>query len=524
MAHLSWVRLLQGVPLTPDYQDTFAFSSQTEQETYFIGKTKYTYTDCMYVKDDYVIVPSIADYYRDCNYIMWRQHPDEFKTHYGFITRVEYISDSSTRIYYKEDFLQSWFYDMSPKQCFVEREHANTDVPGDNLLDDGLAYGDYVTNSFTEQYFTDWWFIVVTSVLFSGQGFPPAEGYLYGNMYSGLAYYAYDTSDLGNLAIIIEGLAAEGKSDAIVSIYMVPKVTMPGQSSGSPLNVSSFSLSVPIPNSGTIDGYTPTNKKLLTYPFRACRISNNAGGSVSLRYELLGNLFASITGRPFPNSRLLIYPSNYAGRENNLDYSVNIGDYPQCAWNKDVYTNWLTTQNIKWDYEGERRLVNSGVTVAKDSATAIGNLLSGNTGGVGTVINDLINAGTAEYNARSLMSQEKEMFSVNPPSAKGSVGNENLLMNIGKYGFVIEERTITASYAKSIDDYWTAFGYPARRVKTPNIYGRASFNFVKTINAVVTGNAPTEALELYKGLLNKGIRFWHTQDLGNYSLSNAITG
>ena len=83
-------------------------------------------------------------------------------------------------------------------------------------------------------------------------------------------------------------------------------------------------------------------------------------------------------------------------------------------------------------------------------------------------------------------------------------------------------RCIKEEYAKIIDDYFTRFGYKTNRIKTPNITGRAAFNFVKTIGAHVHGQIPVYVSEQMENMLNRGVTFWHSTDLGNYSLDNSI--
>ena len=38
-----------------------------------------------------------------------------------------------------------------------------------------------------------------------------------------------------------------------------------------------------------LDGYTPKNKKLLTYPYCYMLLTNNSGGSAVYKYELFNN-------------------------------------------------------------------------------------------------------------------------------------------------------------------------------------------------------------------------------------------
>ena len=83
---------------------------------------------------------------------------------------------------------------------------------------------------------------------------------------------------------------------------------------------------------------------------------------------------------------------------------------------------------------------------------------------------------------------------------------------------------IRPEYAKIIDDYLSAFGYKVCRIKQPNITGRNSWNFVKTIDCVIDGNAPDYAIKNIRTLFDRGITLWHNNDVGNYELNNGIVG
>ena len=45
---------------------------------------------------------------------------------------------------------------------------------------------------------------------------------------------------------------------------------------------------------------------------------------------------------------------------------------------------------------------------------------------------------------------------------------------------------------------------------------------MKTSGVVIDGSMPVQDMANIKAMYNRGVRFWHTTDVGNYSLSNAI--
>ena len=81
---------------------------------------------------------------------------------------------------------------------------------------------------------------------------------------------------------------------------------------------------------------------------------------------------------------------------------------------------------------------------------------------------------------------------------------------------------ITAEYARKIDDFFTMFGYKIMRLKQPDWTSRASWNYVKTIGAEVYGAVPEFVIQSMVNRLDNGVWFWHTNDVGNFGLSNQI--
>lgn len=77
--------------------------------------------------------------------------------------------------------------------------------------------------------------------------------------------------------------------------------------------------------------------------------------------------------------------------------------------------------------------------------------------------------------------------------------------------------TIKPEYARVIDNYFSRFGYEVDRYKVPNTTGRATFNYVKTVDANVGGDIPDECMVMIENMLNSGVTFWHTNNMLVYS-------
>lgn len=525
--HTSIVWLLQGVPLTREYADVLVFASASAQQEYFTSKRKYAFQDLMYIRETELYIPDQAGNYRDCNYLMYTNPDYPNKWFYGFITSVEYIADGTTKISYMEDFFQTWYFEMSVKQCLVNREHVNDDTIGKHLKDEGLALGDYVYEVRGETDFTPYWIVVISSQQVIMYDKPtPAEGTIIGNVYTGLEYTAYPPEYIDVIQLILDKFADRGASDAIVSMYMLPKKALPETyRNGQPLptRMETGVIGSIMPNN--LDGYTPKNNKLLTYPYCALQITNNSGQQVNLRYEFFedGPFFDYMISS-LPNGRVIICPHKYKGKLKNYDYAIALGDYPQCAWIKDVYSNWLATQSIRWGYQIENIKKETAYAGIKQSVMAGVGALTGNWeqfgAGLGGSINELIGMNQELESARQNMAMESHIHAMTPGAVQGTIGNDNTLATVGECKITTASVTITAEYAKSIDNYFSMFGYRVDEVKTPNIFGRKSWNYVQTTGAIVTGNCPVYATDGFKKLLDRGVRFWHTPDIGNYSLPN----
>ncbi len=520
---LTTVRLCRAVPLSNNYKDQLTFTGLADQQVYFNSKTQYSAQDLTYQREEmFIRYPAEYDSVVDCNYLCYQNPAFSQKWFYAFITDVRYENEGMTRIYFEIDSYQTFMFDIQIPACFVEREHVNDDSVGANLIDEGLALGDYVATAFTQKNFTDWWIVIGSTVDLKDTSFPEDGGYVYAGIYSGASYYLFDSDGWSTgslLPALIKALNGAGKGDALVTMYMVPKDIVPGGQSGGYLPTSvRTATNIAVPNTNTLNGYTPKNNKLLCYPYRCLQISNNDGNAVTLRYEFFnGQPNVVFRGVATPNGRIICYPQEYAGVTINLNESISLGNYPQCTWQNSAYANWLAAQSIRWGYEADRWTFGTAVNSLGALATGL------TTGNVAPALNLLSSTAQQGYNMVSSMAEEKEVHSITPPAVKGSIGNGYTNVSLYRYGFILEQRTIKAEIARSIDEYFSAFGYKVNRVKVPNITGRPSWNYVKTIGARVIGGAPTPHLNRIKSMLDNGVTFWHGDWVGDYSRDNGGT-
>jgi hypothetical protein len=143
------IRLLSGVPFSNDYKHTRWFDTQSEQESYFLGKTVvHSMTDATFQKiegKNFISVNKNIDMLWGTNYIMFQNSNYNTSWFYAFVTKLEYKNGSTTYVHFELDILQTWLFSMNFKPSYVVREHCqlwNVDgSPVINTVDEGLNYG-----------------------------------------------------------------------------------------------------------------------------------------------------------------------------------------------------------------------------------------------------------------------------------------------------------------------------------------------------------------------------------------------
>ena len=500
------------VPLENDYKNQLTFSNETTQLTYFNSTVQHTFDNYTYIKKDNVVqVGKNIDEIIDCNYLFYKNTGFTNKYYFCFITNMEYVNENCTRITFETDCYQTWLFQIEYKQSFVEREHVNDDTVGLHTVPENLETGEYIVNS--RDYYNGldslMYVIQCTEWSTSDENKPLATNF--GGVY--MAGGAYICNNITEVINILQAYATRGKSDAVYNLYMIPK-SMINNTSGS-LQYSGQSS----PNTDTksitkinkIDGYTPINKKLLTFPYNYMLLSNNNGSSNILHYERFSGKTCNFTikGVPTVGGSIKIIPTNYDNNLNSEEEGLIAGKLPTLNWSDDEYTNWLTQNSV-----------NIALGVASAGITIVGGLGMMATGG-GAVAG----AGAVVNGAMSIANELGAVYqhSLQPNSAKGNVNGGDINVCDHKNGFYFYKMTIKEEYARIIDNYFSMFGYKINRVKVPNITGRSNWNYVKTINCNFDGDIPQTDLNIIKQMFDNGVTLWHNPStMYDYSQSNNI--
>lgn len=146
------VKLLTGVPINNDYENTLYFANRTAQYNYFSSKVKMisghpvAWTDISYQRymRNSIKLEINAEAVYDCNYMMFQNTNFGDRWFYAFIVNIEYIANQVTRIDYQIDAIQTWLLDCTIKPSFVVRKHFAEDSIYTSRINEELETGDYV--------------------------------------------------------------------------------------------------------------------------------------------------------------------------------------------------------------------------------------------------------------------------------------------------------------------------------------------------------------------------------------------
>lgn len=573
------IRLL-NVPFGPSYQHVIDWPTIEAQKEYMLSRQivltndgeplTLEYNDCQYTRKDGIIkVPIHIDKLYQCNYLMYQNPYSIRKWFYCFVTARRYVNDNCTELKIETDVFSTWCFRIHYLPSFVEREHTNDDTPGYNTIPEGLETGEFIGEEIEDNLNL---LQPVICVAYTGDKITDIKIDNFGGLYNGIPstipFLITNTPSLPGLINIIN---SEGNGDKIFAVFSLPKLAVHTFLENS--SMSNFFVQLPqvhkqpityiafIEKRAHVGGYTPRNKKLLTYPYCYLGFTHPNGTPKLYRYENFSSETIKFIGisEINPNPTVLIIPEDYNRVEVNIPESVSINGYPTISYRNDYYNTWLAQNgqaitiamdrtNFNYDISQARNslakdreatnaiagLVNSAVSGVTSAITGnIGGVFNSVIGGFQNVLNtgynlqdigisELSNAGNWQYDIKNINAQvEKQKLLPDTGSLSGS--NATLL------GYNFQSKTmfmhfhIKQEYAFIIDDYFDMFGYQTNAVKIPNVKGRETWNYVKTININMTGNIPTEDLEKLKNIFNNGVTIWHKADrIYQYNSANDI--
>lgn len=566
--------LYKGVKLDKDYENTIYFGTLNAQQTYFNTVTHINLTKYYYQRKDrgYIRVGlPYADVY-SVNYMAFKNvsagsSTFENKWWYAFVDSVEYINDGVTELHYTLDVIQSWITDFTLERCLVERQHSVSDDIGENLVAEDIETGEYVYNDYGVISNDLEELAVVIGI--SNRDFTNLDGVAYSGIYSGVIFYAFPmrsdhlTSDITLINNFINRFYREPNS--VVAMYMCPKklIRQSDWPTSDPsedylawrVNTNTyygyqFTVDLtPMENLTTIDGYTPKNNKLFSYPYNLIQLDNAQGNAVQYRYEYFKNgntghnprfIIGGSSMMPV-SARVVPYGYKNSGSSVVNTESLTITNYPMCAWNIDTFKAWLAQNAVpialnvaklalpiagaamgagvfgvyngagmlgdlanyalgdEFGFEGDERV---GLNIAKGSRS------------LARKINPVMGA-TALINQgyKASLAGDAVQGTMSCGSATIAMRNQNIYCG---------RLSVRRDYAKIIDDFFTMYGYADKTLHVPMMRARTKWTYVKTQGCQVHGFIPADDKIAIQNIFDNGIRFWTSGDeIGLYYLTNA---
>lgn len=556
---------LLKVPLEINDINQLTFSNANAQFIYFNSLPKLSVDNFTYQRKDGVI--RFGAPYDDLityNYVMYRNEGYSNKWFYAYITNMEYMNNNTTDISIKTDVWQTWQFDLTYKPVLIDREHANTDVAGDNTLPEGLELGEMVANGTVTQFgdASNYCTIIEVSQI-DNEGDSQTLSYewegettynitpILNDIPRGTTPLIVGTSTAtASLPEVRKAYDIAGLADSIVNVYMLPtslistthNISLYANSGNTSYSV--FHVGIPEFKTGvftlattsftkptTVDGFTPKNKKVLSYPYCYFNISNNAGTSLPYHYEDFSSTVQFKTEGTFGVSgSTKTIPLNYKripDTQNALDFSVTGAKFPICSWKSDSYTNWLTQNAVNMETQWKTTILGGllgvgtgayhGYTAGKEANLSVGKLTTAGalTGGI-SLAGDMISLAREQHMA-------KTQANMVPDQVHGNLGAGDFVWAKYRSPFTYMPMSIKAEYARCIDEFFSQYGYKCNRVKVPNITGRRNWNYVKTVGCYIQADIPQDDLQEIKVMFDKGVTFWHNPStFGDYSQNNDI--
>ena len=583
------------VPFDNSYRHTMTFASVADQTAFFSSccnqafeKDTYTYIRM----NNAIRVQFNAEALYTYDYVMYQNANYGNKWFYAFIVGVNYINENTTELELELDVMQTWYFDYTLVQGFVEREHVNDDTVGVHLNPEPeMPFNLICKTKYRDPDFQGALAVVQTNATphygtdplspISPDGAPngnePVSGGIYSNCLSGCAFYAFYPDEPqqwdSSLYGFLRDMNRSGSAESISNIFLFPAHFLNGAhpdgsysgdsansndswkgyrvstGMGAGIEQKQFSRPTSLDN-----GFVPHNNKLFTYPYCFARVEDNAGHYTEWKYELWAKRNSPGLGTDFtydvvvpldPDATAFVIPLDYDGESANYETCLTFPCTAKSSWNYSAYQTWSAQNHLANVFNGLASVAAIAIPAAKGISLASGALgvgvrSAGNIaarGGTPASAGNILKA-AGEHALNSMQASDFTMMgggalglgnldanisrqSKVPNTVRGSASG-NSLYGINMMTYNIKAMVLQEEFARIIDGFFDMYGYQVDSVKVPNRTGRPYWNYVKMQNSCHRGNVPSDQMDKINRIYDTGITFWHTADVGNYSLDNTI--
>lgn len=525
---------LCNVPIDNTYQHQLYFSQPEYQQSYFSTRVQKTFANYLTVRktlpdgslQSSVRVDSNIDDLYNCNYMYYQNANHGLKWFYAFITNLIYINENTTEIIFETDVYQTWLFNVTLHESYVVREHSITDEIGDNIVPEKFSFQDYTYKTIKNDYTLNSWNYLIGATVKGVYSFwdelwgeDNNDGVEHSGIYQGVHFFKMNSARAINTFL---KKMYDKEEDCILFIVAVPDFNMSNAELSTNDTDEDRILSTSNPaekdidmsftrSSYKFDGYTPKNKKLWTAPFFKMIVTNHAGQQAEYNVEDFSdpdNITFKMYGDISANPSVTLVPLNYKGIPKNYDCGISLSGFPQVSFNSDTFKMWLAKNQF-------------GNTVG--AITSVGEVVAG-VAMLATGAGALAGSGLIAHGASGVMNTVNGVMQASrePNKVQGYGSKTNLLtaMKMNKFDYYIQ--TIKGEYARTIDDFFTMYGYQTNKIKIPNVSSRPYYNYVQTVDVNITGGIPDDDMKRLKQMYNNGVTFWrHMATVGDYSVDNS---
>jgi hypothetical protein len=506
----STVRFL-NVPFSPSQNNVLTFPSVASQVAYMETKVVNSISGCTYIREsdgEYLRVNKVVDQLYNCNYVMFQNTQFGEKWFYAFIEKLKYKNGSVTDIILKMDVAQTFMFDYTIEETFIERQTPSEDYY--NTLADTPSTGDLRTIWEYEKFLNGNYFILFNSdptmdnTTATGNSYPIIGTYSM-PCYMAICFTAEEMSE------IVQAVSNKGRGDRIQACYFAPCYVddtgyeiqlMPKGD----LNITNdyirtiHNMSVSLLSEiVTLNiGYTPTFKKELAYPYSKLEIVDRiTGKSIELdlskflnplepKFELRFNITDNVEYK--------VIPINYNGSGYAIENSLVIEPNTDLPVFSNSYSKYLKDNKVS-----------NILTGVMSVAGAIGSIAVDNPAGAVSSFASIANV----INADSVAKKQ-------PNQVSGIKGDAFEYMNYSPCIY-FRLKVMDNEHMKTARNFWNAYGYPERSLGTFTNSG-SKFSFLKTVGAnIISDKIPSEYQREIENMLDKGVTFWKNDYL-NYDI------
>ena len=542
------IRLLK-LPLSIDNKNQLTFNNKNEQFNYFNSLDYIDVLNSSYQRKDNIIrFPVHIDTIINYDYCMYKNDNYSDKWFYAFITNMKYVNDNMTEITIATDVWQTWQFDLNFKESFIEREMLSVaeDVPGANLIPEGLETGEFKVGGTAE--FDELQPIAIIAYTrnpkedgFTDQLPSSSQGVIANGIPNGMYFLIVSFDYLQGALYTINNA---GHGDAILTVFTVPAFALIGFNDWTLQDilggvywwfVGDFKANpirkTLISTPSQLDGYTPRNQKLRTYPYMYLGLNPTNGSSKIYRYENFENgtpvfdMYSEINQNP----TICFIPKNYRGPNgNSMSDMATLQGYPTLGWITDVYNTWLAQNSeiISLNMQQEQFNYEVGVykTAIEGTSNIINQAFNGDVGALASGANLGLDLASQDVNHEFYIKQQLaqiEKQQMLPNNSQMGSSNATLLGYDLMNDNIFTRYTIKKQFAERIDKFFDMYGYLTNIVKIPNLNNRPNWNYVKTIGANIIGDIPQNDLQIIKNIFDNGVTLWHNPETFlDYSKNN----